>query len=1186
MNIVTHIRRNGSTICTLLALILFMFSLIINSSSSNADNAARRVERKLEKRMKILDTYIREALDSDHSQWLVLDDLPEDMVIYRYVYDTLQSWSNQFPVLNDDISTRVIFQRLSNQKVNLASPLNNIGETPKYINLGPEWFIIKAVSDGTGCKVIAGLEIKNTLIDNLHKTDNGVNKKLGLSWKFTILPINFSGGSPVCFEGNYMFKVISEAWQATPFMTNSLLRWLALLLTAFASILYLLTHRTIKTYIVNSVFLLVLTGISYIWGMNLQESTELFSPTVYADGQFFYSFGALMILNLAIFLLLFCTFSARNIFIRKMVEAGRKSGYIIYSAAIILLIICVTLYSHFTLKSLIMNSNISFEMYLWHLISVYTVMVYISYTGLMFGILMLVQMLMPAIHKLFGNQCHLFTKRHIIIFTLLFSLYFTLESGILGFKKENDRIVVMTNQLAIERDLGLELQLRGMEDAIANDPFIAALTTFDQSSNLIVNRITENYMTRIAQTHDISISLCRATDVPCHERFDKIIDHGSPIEPSSRFVYIYNINGVSGYAGSFIYYTPEAGVVRVLIEVYPKTYRDDKGYYSILGKYSKLGETPVPNIYSYGKYVDGQLVRYKGDYAYPTILDSRIIASGRDIYRVNGYVHFINQPAEGEIIIVSRRMRTPMRIFVTFSYLFLIFYILLSFTARRKNRNGRIFRRNYFRSSINAIILISLTINLVAVTMMSTTFIIERNESNVRKMMTSKISTIQAMLDSEFRTAQSYMDLNTTELGNILKDIGQSTESDITLYTPDGKVFKSTTPDVFEKRILGSRMNQDAYYNIKYKHQRFYIHSEYFEGQEFSFLYAPVFNSHGKMIAIICSPYNDHNYNFRQEALFHTATILNIFFILLAVTLIVSRSFSDKMFRPLEEIGNKIASTDINGLEYIIYKRDDEISTIVDAYNRMVHDLSASTKLLTQAERDKAWSEMARQVAHEIKNPLTPIKLEIQRLIRLKQKNDPSWEEKFDKVSAIVLEHIDILTDTANEFSTFAKLYSEEPVIIDLDRTLRDQMTIFDNRENIDMDYIGLSGATVLAPKPQLIRVFVNLMTNAIQAIDIQQKECAENGTETVPGRIFISLRNSSREGYYDVVFEDNGPGVNEEMMSKLFTPNFTTKSGGSGLGLAICRNIIERCNGEITYRRSQMLKGACFMVSLPKYNQ
>ena len=226
---------------------------------------------------------------------------------------------------------------------------------------------------------------------------------------------------------------------------------------------------------------------------------------------------------------------------------------------------------------------------------------------------------------------------------------------------------------------------------------------------------------------------------------------------------------------------------------------------------------------------------------------------------------------------------------------------------------------------------------------------------------------------------------------------------------------------------------------------------------------------------------------------------------------------------------------------------------------------------------------MARQVAHEIKNPLTPIKLEIQRLIRLKQRHDPNWDEKFDKVCSVVLEHIDILTETANELSTFAKLYSEEPVRLDLDATLRDQLVIFDNRENIRISYLGMPDAFVTAPKPQLIRVFVNLLTNAIQAIEIKQKQEEENGKPVSRGEILICLRNSTMDGCYDIVFEDNGPGVSEENQSKLFTPNFTTKSGGTGLGLAISRNIVEKCNGEITYRKSYTLYGACFTVRLPK---
>ena len=473
---------------------------------------------------------------------------------------------------------------------------------------------------------------------------------------------------------------------------------------------------------------------------------------------------------------------------------------------------------------------------------------------------------------------------------------------------------------------------------------------------------------------------------------------------------------------------------------------------------------------------------------------------------------------------------------------------------------------------------------LASMTVISVVFVYKRNEANMHNLMSTKINTIQALIGNRVRSSETWQDLRGQDFSAALENIGNTTKSDITLYTPEGKVFLSTTPEVFEKMILGSRVDQEAFHKICHENQRFFIHREKMEDYIYWSMYAPVFNDDGDMIAIISSPYTDRNYDFRREAFFHAALIINLFILLLIASLLFSTREVNSMFSPLLEMGKKMNVADVHNLEYIIYKRDDEISSLVEAYNRMVHDLSDSTKQLAQAERDKAWSQMARQVAHEIKNPLTPIKLQLQRLIRMKENSNPKWEERFDEVSAVILEHIDILTETANEFSTFAKLYSEEPVVMNLDKTLKDQLLIFDNKDNVSIKYIGTEDAYVMAPKPQLIRVFVNLITNAVQAVEIHQKDAIERGEDPGIGKVRIYLRNSIRDGYYDVVVDDNGPGVSEENLDRLFTPNFTTKSSGTGLGLAICRNIIEKCEGEISYQRSFALGGASFTVTLPKH--
>ena len=421
------------------------------------------------------------------------------------------------------------------------------------------------------------------------------------------------------------------------------------------------------------------------------------------------------------------------------------------------------------------------------------------------------------------------------------------------------------------------------------------------------------------------------------------------------------------------------------------------------------------------------------------------------------------------------------------------------------------------------------------------------------------------------------------EVSAIIDNIGDYTRSDITLYSPGGKVFNTTAPEIFENMIIGSRTNDEAYRNIMYNNKRYYIHKESLGGKSFYTMDAPIFNDEGKVMAILSAPYTDSGLSFKTDAIFHSVFVMTVFFILLIITRFFTTRVVDKMFRPIIDMGRKMVYARTAGLEYIIYDKEDEISGLVRAYNLMVHDLSESSKQVAQVERERAWSEMARQVAHEIKNPLTPMKLQIQRLIRLKSKNDPSWETKFDDISRLVLDSIEVLTDTANEFSTFAKLYTEEMVPIDLDRMASDQISMFDDKDNITFQYFGLKDALVMGPKPQLIRVFVNLLTNAVQAIENQQTEDMEAGREPKHGQIILSVRNSSKEGFYDIVVEDNGPGIKDENRNRLFTPNFTTKSSGTGLGLAICRNILERCGGEISYSRSFSIQGACFTIRFPK---
>lgn len=1169
----------------ILSLVLFVLSMASGNSDGNTEEIAEDTAERIEKRLAVLDRYLEEARNADKDQILLLEGLPDDMVIYRYINDTLQSWNNQFSLINDDISTRMMFPVLTDRSSRIASYLTDVGEGLSYMNLGPKWYLVKSVNVDGSIRLIAGIEIKNTLIDDVRRNDNGVNRRLKLPGKYAVLPLNHSGGSAVEIDGTPLFKIIYDSAKATPFFDNSMLRWIAIVLLAAAIVMFLAGHRTLKVYSIAVASLSVLFVMSFIWGIQLNGVTELFSPTVYADGALFFSLGSLVLVNAFITLFVTCTFLIRNR-ITAMIRSNRKA-MAFYGIFTMLTGIALAFYIHLTLESLMLNSNISMELYRWNTNVPFTILVYVSYTGLLFCLLLHMQIMRPVVKMFLGFKYDMFSIKTLILFAILCSAYFTITSSQLGFKKEQDRVSVWANRLSVDRDLSLEIQLRSAEESIAYDQLISALATLDNTGSMIQNRILDYYLPRIRQDYNLDVLIFKEDDRTGIAHFNNILRSGTPIATGSRFLFLTDSNGNSSYAGTFMFYKSQGRVIRMLLTIESNSNREDRGYYSILGRFSKPGDINIPSHYSYAKYNNGRLMSYKGNYPYPTYYDhiqeGHLLNRSREVSRSNGYVHFMNLVNEEEMIIISRPRRGGLVYFTSFSYLCLALSGIMSMFSRSRYKK-KVFKSNYFRTRINTILSTSSFLILISMTIISIVFVYKRNEENMYNLMSSRITTIQALVERHTKNVRNWQSLNTQDFTAALENIGNTTKSDITLYTPSGKVFLSTTPEVFERMVIGSRIDEDAYYNIKDRNQRYFIHREKIADFEYWALYAPIFNDSGQIVAIAEVPYTDRNFDFRREAFFHAALIINLFLLLLIGSLLFSTREVNALFSPLIEMGKKMNVADIHDLEFITYKREDEISSLVDAYNRMVKDLSESTRQLAQAERDKAWSQMARQVAHEIKNPLTPIKLQIQRLIRLKENNNPAWEQRFDEVSAVVLEHIDILSETANEFSTFAKLYSEEPVLLDLDKTLKDQLLFFDNKENVSISYLGMENAFVMAPKPQLIRVFVNLITNAVQAVEIHQKEAAERGEEYAEGKVVISLRNSMKDGYYDIVFDDNGPGVSEENLDKLFTPNFTTKSSGTGLGLAICRNIIEKCEGEISYRKSFVLGGASFIVTIPKH--
>lgn len=299
--------------------------------------------------------------------------------------------------------------------------------------------------------------------------------------------------------------------------------------------------------------------------------------------------------------------------------------------------------------------------------------------------------------------------------------------------------------------------------------------------------------------------------------------------------------------------------------------------------------------------------------------------------------------------------------------------------------------------------------------------------------------------------------------------------------------------------------------------------------------------------------------------------LLNLYVFLLLAALAVAVAVGNSITRPLAVIGEKLHGVHLGKNEALEWRGQDEIGELVAAYNRMIAEVEASAQQLRLSEREVAWREMARQVAHEIKNPLTPMKLSIQYLQRIHASDPQHSAQLIQQVSNTLIEQIDTLSRIAGEFSNFAQMPPQQPETFNLSELLQSIQLLFATTENTDVSLQSPSFPIFIhADRTQMTRVLNNLITNAIQSIPPDTR-----------GVITISTALNAANNTTTIAIRDNGSGIPAELIPKVFYPNFTTKSSGMGLGLAICKNIIDASGGKIWFETS-LTDGTTFFIQLP----
>ena len=397
------------------------------------------------------------------------------------------------------------------------------------------------------------------------------------------------------------------------------------------------------------------------------------------------------------------------------------------------------------------------------------------------------------------------------------------------------------------------------------------------------------------------------------------------------------------------------------------------------------------------------------------------------------------------------------------------------------------------------------------------------------------------------------------------------TESDINLFGNDGRLIFSSQPLIYENGLLSGLINPVAYQEIKEGKGNTVMLGELVGKLNYNSVYVAVksFDT-GKLLGTLSIPFFESKLELEKQIIDVLTTIINIFISIFILFLILSYFASRILIIPLKLITYKIKKTSLGKKnEPIEWSSKDEIGLMVGEYNKMLVKLEQSKEALSKSEKESAWREMAQQIAHEIKNPLTPMKLAIQHLQRALVDQREDLNSKIDKTLQTLLSQINNLNEIATSFSLFAKMPVPKSEILDLTALLQSIVSLYNNSvEALVISELDDKKYFINGDFQAMNGVFSNLIINAIQSVPSNIKPIIIVKSRLEMDRIIIEIK-------------DNGSGIPDTIKEKIFIPNFSTKYAGSGIGLAVAKASVEHAGGKIWFETSDKF-GTKFYIDLP----
>jgi len=1028
--------------------------------------------------------------------------------------------------------------------------------------------------------------------------------------------------------------IFPEKKPNTAFIIVPLLMWMVLLLLLISLInitsgWFAKNNNRTVAYAAGPATLLLLYMVPLVTGLpSSVRTTELFSPFFWSAGKMLPSVGHLALLGIVLISALNLLFRG-DIFSPPW--KGSRTRGVMLTGTLIMAGFIVLLVAEGLFRDLVVNSAISFEAYKIldlsfmslaaflsiMLIIALAVMLFMQAYRLMGGwslktnlAVTLVAALILVPGCLFMVQCSywglifiillalavMFLQREsssmvsqIVVYAVMTGIFSTIMVVRFSELKEDKNLKVMAITMAHDNDMVAENMLIDLWPSLKNDTILAGMMHDNMFSgedlNNIYRYLQTTYFNGYWENYDLNMVVCRS-DSPleitstgsvasnCFAYFDNRIKNEGDTITGTGFWFMHNQSGRAYYLTRLYYNASPSLTNGLFIELISHIETYLAGYPELLldASYQRY---PMLRDISYAKYSDSTLVLMSGDFPYDNDIDPGKYKDEYTFVRTNGYKHLYYNNGDMTLAVTCRAV-TFLDWIITFAYLFVVIlafsFILLLNLLKHK---GDLLRFDTFKRrlqiSFAGVLSVVFIIIITGALALSSRQFRDNHSRLLREKLASVSIELEHKLSSQTTLDRGWHDSDYASLNQLLVKFSNVFFTDINLYAPSGYLLATSRPEVFTQKLQGGMINPVAYGRLTEEGRDEYIGDEKIGNLEYLSAYMPFYNDDNKLLAYINLPYFAMQNLLAGEISNLLVTLINFTLLLLMVMMWISVFLSERITSPLSMLQQAMASVEYGRKnEYIEYRGRDEVGELVRQYNRMIDELEESAGKLARSEREMAWREMARQVAHEIKNPLTPMKLNVQQLFRWWKDKAPDFDSRIKSFTDNQIEYIENLSNIASAFSYFARLPGAEPTEVDVLAQLRSTLEMFGKSDNtmISLDSGNIQRAIVMADREHLNGIFSNLLKNALQSIPAERK-----------GRIDITL--SATLDKVQVRIRDNGSGIPDELKPRMFTPNFTTKSSGMGLGLSIVKRYVETAGGTIWFE-SEHDKGTSFVVELP----